>query len=1790
MAPNTDNTTAAFPNGIGSLPEMMRATFDHAPDAIYWIGEDGHIVYVNKTACAMLGYTAAELLAMTVSDIDPNFTAEAWHTHWAEIQESKHLTTTTTQKAKDGRLIPVGVDISYMEVGGQTLNCTFVHDRTAELAELERLIIRELAIEASIDPIVIADARQPDMPLIYVNKAFERQTGYTAAESIGRNCRFLQGEDRDQPNLDTLRTALRQGTACTVELRNYRKNGELFWNELQISPVHNDAGELTYFIGTQYDVTERKTAAERLQRRAEANLLLSQITSQNEGSTSIQLAKALRLTNNLFATEHAWISQFTGESYLIQEIATTADEPLCAVNDAYPAEQTFDELVRQAKQLVAIDHIDKTAYRGHTALEGFPIAAYMGVPLVVDGEFYGVLSFASTYPRSENGFPASDQEYATLLGGWIDTTLSRQRANDALTQALDETETLYKLTNALNQARSADELLVTAAAPIMGANFATLATIEVDAHNTPSALTVMAIWPNSGATSPIPIGTRFPIEQYPATSLWINETTPQLIGDILEDNRLDPMGKEVLSQIGTKAMMAAPLKVGSRWVGLLTIGWPYERFFTHLDTRQYHALASQMTISLDNLLLAEQARKRASQITIVAEVGQAITSIVDTAELLTQVVNLTKERFDLYHAHIYLYNQARQMLTLAAGAGEIGRQMVAEGREIPFSQEESIVAQVARNQRTLIRNDVRSSQTGFLPHPLLYKTAAEMAVPIIVGHELLGVLDVQAERVNAFGAEDAQIQETLASGIAVALQNARRFEQTEAEKAQSEAILNSVTIPMIISRLSDGKVLYANQELADLAELTLEEMVGNQTPNFYVHAEDRQHYIKQIQTTGYVQNFEVLVQTASERQLWAMVSGRIFRYQEQMASISTLLDLTTQKEAERTLAEQAAVQLRQARFESIRGQLSAEFLNLTAAEIDAGIQNALQSVGEFAQVDRAYVFTFAMGTHLMSNTHEWCATDIPSAMDGLQNLPQDAFPYLLNYLQQPANFIVPRVADLPAEAAVEKQEFEAEGIQSLMCAPLLADRQLIGFVGFDAVRQERPWNSDEIALLELTSNIISLALSRQKSENTLRKQATEMATVSEVASAINTILDTQTLLQTVVDLTKEQFNLYHAHIFLLNDTRDTLALTAGAGDIGRQMVAEGRRIPLAAPHSLVATVGRTRRGQIRNYTGEGEGFMPHPLLTETRAELAVPIVAGDEVIGVLDVRSDQLNYFGEADLAIQSTLAAQVAVALRNARLFEESEQSRQEMSLLTRRLTREGWDGYLQTKNPEAVHYVYDAQQAENSAELDRVHQSLQVQGEAIGQITIHKPQVWDDETQEIIQAVANQLSAHIETLRLTDQTQTALSQTAQLYSASTRLNEAQSLDDVLEMLSEQPLLRQGLVNMSINYFEPIWTDESPAEWVVVLRRKSNLPPTAVRTRYPISAFPSATQLLRPDQSTLIEDVAHDPRLDESLRTLYQKQFQAQSTLFIPLVVAGQWLGYINAIFDVATSFPPVLVEQLENVVQQAAVTIQGIYLDEQREAARAQTEGLYEGSNRVVRATTVEDILEALVQSTVLQTMNRVSIFYFNRPWEGDQMPETSHVVAAWEKDQAMTRLPAGTAYRYSQLHSQQFSRDEPRVYRDGRADERVSPYTRQLLEDNGLVGLMYVPLIADNNWMGVVAATSTKPLEIEEEALRQLMSLTSQAAVVLANRRLLTEAQARADRERHVRAITDRIRRGVDRESILQIAGEEIGQLLNLPQSVNKLGTKEQLLRQIETFKATLAESNEPHGAGQGDKNGQ
>lgn len=119
-------------------------------------------------------------------------------------------------------------------------------------------------LDSCVNGVSLADPDQEDMPLVYVNKAFETITGYTLAEIVGKNCRFLQGEEHDQPAVNKIRDAIKNRKSVEVTLHNYRKNGELFYNHLVMSPLFDSDGNLLYFLGVQLDVTSRIRAEEEI--------------------------------------------------------------------------------------------------------------------------------------------------------------------------------------------------------------------------------------------------------------------------------------------------------------------------------------------------------------------------------------------------------------------------------------------------------------------------------------------------------------------------------------------------------------------------------------------------------------------------------------------------------------------------------------------------------------------------------------------------------------------------------------------------------------------------------------------------------------------------------------------------------------------------------------------------------------------------------------------------------------------------------------------------------------------------------------------------------------------------------------------------------------------------------------------------------------------------------------------------------------------------------------------------------------------------------------------------------------------------------------------------------------------------------------------------------------------------------------------------------------------------------------------------------------------------------------
>ncbi len=234
-------------------------------------------------------------------------------------------------------------------------------------------------------------------------------------------------------------------------------------------------------------------------------------------------------------------------------------------------------------------------------------------------------------------------------------------------------------------------------------------------------------------------------------------------------------------------------------------------------------------------------------------------------------------------------------------------------------------------------------------------------------------------------------------------------------------------------------------------------------------------------------------------------------------------------------------------------------------------------------------------------------------------------------------------------------------------------------------------------------------------------------------------------------------------------------------------------------------------------------------------------------------------------------------------------------------------------------------------------------------------------------LQMAATALSNTLARENLLAQVQRSLAEQEVLYAASAELNAAQDYGQVLSILMRHTLLSEGSINVSLNFFDRPWTSKEMPDWVEVLTRWSRLPPTAVSPRYPVKHFPSAKALFPdPDapQPAIIEDVAHDPRLDENLRALYLHRFQASSTIFIPLIAGGRWVGYVNAIYPEHKTFPEMGVRRLVSLAGQAAVVVQNIRQLRAIEARARREQLIRQITERIQQAPDVEGVLQAAVR----------------------------------------------------------------------------------------------------------------------------------------------------------------------------------------------------------------------------------
>ena len=399
------------------------------------LGEEGTFEFVNQAAVELFDAASkSELQAYAPRDTYAN--EDERKTFSDRLQEAGSLENyeIELETLQEDRFW-ASVTAEIADIQGTEYIIGIMEDISEDKAKEAELSYKTKAIDDAPIGMTISDHTKEDNPLVYVNEQFEEITGYSTAEVLGRNCRFLQGDQTADKAVTKLRNAVEAGEPATVELRNYRKRGDIFWNRLSIAPVTTQEGH-THFVGFQQDITKEKERAldlERINDRISAqNTALgsfADIVSNSHRSHQDQIQDLLDLGTSYLNLDIGILSHIQGSEYTIQNVVSSDTE--IESGDVFDLAATYCSVVYEEDGPVAFRGSEEADFKDHPAYGEQKIGSYIGVPVWVDGERYGTLNFSRPDCRE---YPIRDGEksFVRILARWIGAALERHHQAEEL--------------------------------------------------------------------------------------------------------------------------------------------------------------------------------------------------------------------------------------------------------------------------------------------------------------------------------------------------------------------------------------------------------------------------------------------------------------------------------------------------------------------------------------------------------------------------------------------------------------------------------------------------------------------------------------------------------------------------------------------------------------------------------------------------------------------------------------------------------------------------------------------------------------------------------------------------------------------------------------------------------------------------------------------------------------------------------------------------------------------------------------------------------------------------------------------------------------------------------------------------------------------------------------------------------------------------------------------------------------------------------------------------------------
>jgi len=640
---------------------------------------------------------------------------------------------------------------------------------------------------------------------------------------------------------------------------------------------------------------------------------------------------------------------------------------------------------------------------------------------------------------------------------------------------------------------------------------------------------------------------------------------------------------------------------------------------------------------------------------------------------------------------------------------------------------------------------------------------------------------------------------------------------------------------------------------------------------------------------------------------------------------------------------------------------------------------------------------------------------------------------------------------------------------------------------------------DEMSILasSLNSMVAQLRGSISTLESRVGERTQSLELAAEVGRSISQVRALDVMLTDAAELIRKQFDLYYVQVYLVNPSQTYLNLQAGTGDVGEQLLARNHRLPFNNA-SINGRAAIEKRSVVITDTTASATFKPNPLLPDTRSEMAVPLMIGDRVVGVLDMQSENAGSLNQDILSAFEAMAGQLAIAIQNANFLAETQQARAEVESQARRLSRANWVDYLDAiHKPEETGFMFEqnkispltqAQETQTAENSNALVAPISVTGEALGNLVVEMGgQSPIAHTSELVNTVARQVAQQIESLRLLD-------------SAERYRFEAEE--------ASRRLTREG------------WKD------------------------YADTNADQGSSYIYDLKEVRPYNQAGDHQIEKSAFSL-------------PLKVRDETIGKL--VVQGLGADDKESLELANMVAERLGAHIEGLRQFDETQSALTQSEKLFEASRRLAQAADLQELVKAAVETLDIPVVNRAILGAFSYDAAGELESMTD--IANWWNGSGHEVAAIGTSYEAKTLKLlSAFLSATPVFFNDTFHDERMDASGMQIAKALNIRAGAVLPLFQGNRQLGILMLQAEEPHNFSQNETRLFSALAPQIATVLENRRQFERAQKQAERESTLNAISQKIQGATSVEAVLQIAARELGHALGAPRTIAQLSLKD------------------------------